>query len=318
LSIGQSNNTFAVAHRALKPKALTTTSSGSTSYCALIKFYLGSSASTIYGFNVYRSTDGTNYTEIGTENYGEATSTSSLGSEYYYYDYDATLVTGTTYYYKVQAFDSSGNLSSMSPVASATFMTPFTVALASPENGTTTGTLTSTSRTFSFALSNIALWSSSYSDYFYFSLFIKNKTGTPVYYGEFRYNFSKGWQIPGSYGLYGAASWSSPTTLNSGVTYSSGTISMDLTNMSVVGNNDSYISSTDGAFSLTSGVTYEWDVFGSWEGENYDDAGSSDAMYPASFVKVDSSSSGSGYGESLANTYYNGEGSTNGSFTFTY
>jgi hypothetical protein len=307
-----------VARRALKSKALTTTSSGSTSYCALIEFYFESSSSTIYGFNVYRSTDGTNYTEIGTENYGTATS-SSLDAPYYYYDYDATLVTGTTYYYKVQAFDSSGNLSSMSPVASATFMTPFTVALTSPAKGTTTGTLTSTSRTFSFTLSNTALWSATYSDYFYFSLFIKNKTGTPVYYGEFRYNFSKGWQIPGSYGLYGAASWSSPTTLSSGVSYSSGTISVDLTNTSVVGNDDSYIiSSTDSAFSLSSGVTYEWDVFGSWEGENYDDVGSSDAMYPASFVKVDSSSSGSGYGESLANTYYNGEGSTNGSFSFTY
>jgi hypothetical protein len=41
-------------------------------------------------------------------------------------------------------------------------------------------------------------------------------------------------------------------------------------------------------------------------------------MYPAFFVKATSSSSGTGYGVSYANTYLNGEGSTNGSFSFTY
>jgi hypothetical protein len=182
------------------------------------------------------------------------------------------------------------------------------------------GTVNSTSRTFSFKLSNTDLWSVSYSSYFCFSLLLKDKTGNPVYYGEFCYNFSSGvWQIPGSYDrTHGTANWSNPSNLSSGVNYSSGTISVDLTNSSVSGNDDSYLSRTYGAFSLTKGVTYEWDVFGSWEGENYDEVGTYDAMSPTFFVKVSSSSSGSGYGVSYANTELNGEGSTNGSFAFSY
>jgi hypothetical protein len=329
LSYGQSSNAFSVIRSKARTtaktttKALTSTSSGS-SYCSLVEFYLGEESSTILGFRVYRSTDGSTYTEIGTENYGTLTSASSLGSPFYYYDYDATLTLGTTYYYKVQAFDSSGNLSAMSPVASATFQQPFTVALTSPTSGTTTG-VSSSSRTFSFTLTSASLsslWSSSYSDYFYFSLLIKNKTGTPAYYGEFRYNFSSSaWQAPGSYSSYGAANWSNPTTVTSGgISYSSSseTISVNLLNPTVSGNDDSYVTSNYGSLSFTSGETYEWDVFGDWEGSNYDDLGTYEAMYPAFFVKATSSSSGTGYGVSYANTYLNGEGSTNGSFSFTY
>jgi hypothetical protein len=328
LAYGQSNNVFSVAKQKslMKTKALSSAStSPATSYFALFQFDLGTSTSAILGFNVYRSPDGSNFTQIGTENYGNPTSTYGLGSAFQYYDYDATLALGTTYYYKVQAFDSLGNLSSMSPVASATFQAPFTLSLISPSSGTT---VTSSTPTFTFSISNTALWSSTLSDYFNFSLYIKDKTGLPCYYGEFRYNFSMGiWQAPGAYSSStGVASWTpaSPISLG-GITYSSGSISVDLSNSSVKNNNDRYRNAytvdTGGAlgtFPFVQGTTYEWDVFGDWWGGSYDDLGASDAMDSAYFVKTTSSSSGTGYGVSYANTYLNGEGSLNGSFSFSY
>ncbi len=267
----------------------------------------------------FNKSDGSTYTQIGTENYGSLISTNSLGTPFEYYDYDATLVLGTTYYYKAQAFDASGNLSSMSPVASALFMKPFTLSLASPSNGTTTA-VTGSSRTFGFTLSNTTLWSSSYSDYFYFSLFIKDKIGNPVYYGEFRYSFSASqWQAPGGYNRDGTANWTgrAPNQVT-GISLSSATISVDLTNSTVNGNDDSYVSTAYGAFELLSGHTYEWDVFGDWWGTSYDDVGASDAMDSAYFIKTTTSSSGTGYGVSNANNYINGEGSLNGSYSFSY
>ena len=130
LSSGQSNDVFAISRQRKLVKALSLAgTSPATSYVSWFQFDLGSGASTILGFNVYRSSDGSSYTQIGTENYGSPISTNSLGTPFEYYDYDATLVLGTRYYYKAQAFDASGNLSSMSPVASALFMKPFTLNL---------------------------------------------------------------------------------------------------------------------------------------------------------------------------------------------
>ena len=124
LSYGQSNLLFSISpsHKVARSVG---TSASSTSYYSLFQFTLGSNSTAILGFNVYRSTDGTNFTRIGTKNYGTATSVNSLVSYFTYYDYDATLSLGTTYYYKVQAFDASGNYSVYSPVASAVFLAPF-------------------------------------------------------------------------------------------------------------------------------------------------------------------------------------------------
>jgi len=331
LSYGQSNNVFSFTKQKslMKTKALSSAStSPATSYFALFQFDLGTSTSAILGFNVYRSSDGSNFTQIGTENYGEPTSLNTLSTAadsqvtvFSYYDYDATLALGTTYYYKVQAFDSSGNLSSMSPVASSTFQEPFTLSLISPSSG---ATVRSSTPTFTFSISNTALWSSSYSDFFYFSLYVKDKTGLPCYYGEFRYNFSTGaWQAPGSYSSStGSASWTAANSISSGgITYSSGTISVDLSNSSVVADNDPYrgiYADAKGTFPFVQGTTYEWDVFGDWWGASYDDLGASDAMDSAYFIKATTSSSGTGYGVSYANTYANGKASLNGAYSFSY
>ena len=320
LSYGQSNRVFAFPRKSLRPKALSPAgTSPATSYYSVFQFDIGSSSTAILGFDVYRSTDDATFTKIGTENYGMPATPQDLSqSSFLYYDYDATLKLGTTYYYCVQAFDSSGNYSAQSPVASAEFMSPFTLGLSSPASGATG---VGASPTFTFALSSSApsLWNSSVSDYFYFSLFIQDTIGNPVYYGEFRYRFSTGqWQAPSTYYSDGTADWNlSPTTVT-GISYSSGTISVALG--AVSGYDNSYVTSTYGSLAqlLLAGHSYEWDVFGDWEGNSVDSLGASDAMDSAYFVRSTGSFSASGDSVSYANTYANGEGSLNGSFTFSY
>ncbi len=328
LSFGQSNNAFSISSPRLQTRALTSTTSGASSYEGLVQFALGSgtTASTsaaILGFDVYRSTDDATWTKIGTENYGAATTLSSLqASTFSYADVDPSLALGTTYYYYLKAFDTSGNYSVQSPVAQATFLTPFTLSLTSPSDSSIGQT---TAPTLRFTLSSTALWNSANSDYFYFAVLVKDKTGLPCFYGEFRYDFNNGvWQRPASYdSSYGdVGSWSNPVTV-SGLSYSGGVISVDLSNSAVKANNDAYRGAYIGESSfqlptvpLLTGQTYEWDVFGDWWGASYGDVGSSAAMDAAFFVKAHTSGSGTGYGVSFANTYAHGEGSLNGSYSF--
>lgn len=291
------------------------TSPASSGPHGLLQFALGPYSTTIYGFNVYRSTDGSAFTLIGTKNYGAPTSINALGT-YFTYDDDATLTPGTTYSYEAQAFDAAGDSSVVSPVASSVFLVPFTLALASPTSGST---LTSNKPTLTFTLSETSLWSSSMADYFYFSVFVKDRTGVPCYYGEFRYNFAAGdWQGPGSYNATGTANWASVKSV-SGLSYSAGVIAVNLADNAVAANNDPYrdaYSGFNGAFPLVSGTTYEWNVFGDWWGSTYDDLGTSGAMDPGFFAKMTTSSSGTGYGLRYADSDASSEGAANGSFSF--
>ena len=323
LSYGKSSSTFAFTRKTLG-KALTTSSS-SSSYYSELSFYLtnGQSYASILGFDVYRSSDGSSYGKIATVNYGELYTNKSYGSAFYYLDNDSSLALGTTYYYKVKAFSDDSHYSSFSPILSAGFVAPFKDYLASPSDGASL----SSSPTFTFTISNTDLWSSDAADYFYFSLLVRDMAGNVAFYGEYRYDFAAGkFEAPVSYNSsYGYANWNSYKTA-SGISYSSGTISIVASSACSSSYVDSYLQST--AFSPTSGTTYEWDVYGDWPyGAYYGDVGSSSAMESAFFEKdgtVTSSSSspggssGTAKGLSYANTYAGGAASSNGSFEFSY
>jgi hypothetical protein len=321
-AFSRSTGTSAITSKALTTssstsKSLTTSSSSSSSYYADLLFYISSS---ILGFDVYRSSDGSSYSKIETVNLGSLYTNSSYGSAFYYLDYDSSLSLGTTYYYKVKAFSDDSHYSSFSPILSAAFVAPFKDYLSSPSDSATI----SSSPTFSFYISNTDLWSSSAADYFYFSLLVKDSAGNVAFYGEYRYSFARSeFEAPGAYytsGSYkGAANWSS-YKVASGISYSSGTISIVASTACAAGYVDTYVQSS--GLSLSSGTTYEWDVYGDWPyGYYYGyEVGTSSVMEPAYFVKSgsSSSSSGSAAGISFANTYASGNASSNGSFEFIY
>jgi len=328
LSYGRSNSSFAFVRKgptsALAAKALSAGSSAS-SYFADIEFSLSPSSTGILGFDVYRSSDGVSYGKIARVNYGALSTTASLGGPFTYDDYDSTLRPGTSYYYYVQAFNDDSHYSGNSPVMSAPFVAPFTATLVSPPSGTTLGS-TASYPLLAFSISNAALWSQSAADYFYFSLYIRDKAGDPAFYGEYRYNFASGlFQAPKSYSS-GVANWTTRSgranaITVSGISYSGGTISINTSQACTA----TYANTASGAggFSPVSGVAYEWDIFGDWASTSAD-LGTSPAMDPAYFVKDGSVTggsaavSGNASGVSYAQTYAGGDATINGSFDFIY
>ena len=136
-SYGKSASSF--AFRGTGGEKALTASSSASSYYSLLSFYLTQRGSyvKILGFDVYRSSDGSNYDKIATANYGSLSSNGTLDSAFYYSDYDSTLELGATYYYKVKAFSDDSHYSSFSPILSASFVAPFTASLSSPKTGAT-------------------------------------------------------------------------------------------------------------------------------------------------------------------------------------
>jgi len=311
-SYGRSNRLFSLTRRAAT-RSLTASDSAS-SYGASLFFDIVDSylmPVKILGFEVYRSNDYINFAKIDRVNFGGLMSTADIGSSFSYSDHDASLALGTTYCYKVRAFSDDTHYSGYSPVLSASYLPPFTTVLTSPGNGSAL----STSPQFSFSISNAALWSPGAANYFYFALFVRDKSGTPVFYGEYRYNFSQArFEAPGSYGSTGIAVWSSPRQM-AGIAYSNGTITIDSAQACTSAYADSIATYPMSGLSLGSGVTYEWDVFGNWGGTGSGAVGLSTSMYSAYFTKAGSPSN-SAIAYSNANTYEGGEATLNGSFEF--
>lgn len=226
------------------PRALTNSSGGSTSYFPNYYFYL---SKPVLGYDVYRSTDDSTWTNVARVNLGALTSSNS-SSPLTYTDVDPSLSLGTTYYYEIQGFDSSG-FSPASASAGAAFLPPFTLSLVDSIYTAASAPTTEVDMTalsaypLKFAISNTALWSpaSAANYFFYFSLLISDMVGgasasngenySPAFYGEFRYDFSTGkFEAPTSYNsTYGYANavvpggaWTGSRAIATGIAYQNG------------------------------------------------------------------------------------------------
>ncbi len=274
------------------------------SYRAAITFKLldGANNVAIRGFDVSRSTDGATWTKVGTVNYG----TLSTGSNgvHTYFDTDSALETGVTYYYKIRAFTDSANYKESDVTAQAKLMAPFQANLSTPANQTSfdynPASPATTIPEFKFTISNTDLWNATESDYFYFFLTIKEKSGDWKYIGRFRYRFISTPRFECKVGN----AWYGLTSLGlaaGAINYDNGTITIK---PAVLLNGYSN-AATGAAIEFEEGVTYEWDIYG-----DLAVLGSSD--HPAYFEKAYTG----GVSKSYADVYSTGANTINGAFEF--
>jgi hypothetical protein len=310
-------------------RALTTNPDDPSTAFSEFVFYLGDSNNDtfpIVGYDVYRSTDNINWSKVATVN---SVFTSNSSNPIAYLDWYPGFTLGTTYYYRIQAFDSY-NHSNPSPSLGLTFLPPFTLNLDSSSfTGPTAPTMplslsSVSSQWLQFSISNPSLWSLSVANYFYFSLVITDMVGglnQPDFYGELRYDFGLGqFEAPQSYSTSGAAVWTDSAgnpTYNtvSSILWSNGTISIPFSALSsFIDNNAGLRSST---VQFVSGYTYQWNIFGSWYGVSYGSLGSGGAMSSAYFIKQ-GASSGQVTSEAISNSnsYEKNFGASNGYFQF--
>ena len=277
--------------------------SGSISYRTAISFKFqtassGGSAVPILGYTVYRSEDfGVTWTSVGTVNYG-ATSTGNLGT-HTFYDTDSQLTTDVAYKYKVTAFTDDTHTKTSAVMGLVYFLPPFTISLSGPANKSTAIDSTDLPNC-EFTISDPRLWSSSVSDYFYFSPVIRKADGTTVYLGYFCYQFSTSqllfWYRAGSY-------WAADVSVTSLLSFDSATGKVSL-DPRIFNEFTNYATSADVA--LESGLTYYWDIFGDFTGS----ASTNTAAY---FQKSGTNC----VSRSYADVYQNGQETLNGWFSFT-
>jgi len=280
------------------------------SYRAVVNFKLqsGSTNVGIRGFDVYRKEgSGGTWVKIGSKNYGTL-STGSSGS-HTYFDFDSTLTAGPIYYYKVKVWTDALNTKESDGTACSSVMAPFQANLSAPANRSSfdynPANPLSTLPAFKFTVSNTNLWNATISDYFYFVLVIRNKTGTYSYVGLFRYNFaqirfeafdlditpqayvdiaSANLDLAGKITLSGNEISIAPEVLRTG-------------RVNAVGKT---------VFSPLEGATYEWDIYGDLEVLN----GTSD--HPCYFEKAYTNGVARSYGDN----YDSGANTINGHFEF--
>jgi len=300
-------------------KSLTTATAGSTSYFPNFSFYLQRGVA-ITGYDVYRSTDESNWTKVATANLGTPTQ-SYPNLKLTFTDMDPGLSLGSTYYYEVQGFDSAGDLTPLSALTGAAFLPAYTLSLDWSTYTADASTVPTQmvdhanlgNYSLSFSISNAALWSASVSNYFYFALIIADTVNgdvAPTFYGEFRYNFAQGRFEKPAYNADGTADWSSSATA-SGISYASGTITLNLGGISAFYDPNSGMPSQ--GLSLAPGATYQWNIYGDWYGNSQGYPGDSTDMDSAAFSRA---GTGNAVSVSFSNTYMDGEGASNGSFLF--
>ena len=149
----------------------TTTNSSATSLFPAIR-----------GFEVYRSTDNLNFSKIDAIHYAVPTRGITVSYPYYwryyqmftYTDISPELQENITYYYKIRAFNGNpagGGYSPMGNALSNKLLPAFVTQLAEPAHNSVSNKLWPT---FRFRLTNPALLNANVSDYFFFSLCLKD------------------------------------------------------------------------------------------------------------------------------------------------
>jgi hypothetical protein len=242
-------------------------------------------AQKITGYDLLRSTDGNIWTKVATHQYSVPTTASSL----VYTDLDPTLQLGTTYFYKVRCFNgnttNNGGYSQYSmPIASA-FLPPFTTRLAAPATEAISKSLLPK---FTFSITNPALFDPAVCDYFYFYLYITEKTNTAATSGQaYRYNFAAGRFESSVAGVWGDAS---------------SVVSVDATHSNFT------INSPTGYFQP--GVSYQWSIFGT-------SSTTASSFRKYTYPYNDPTSTSYGVALSQGSTYELSYGAVNGYFTLT-
>jgi hypothetical protein len=288
--------------------------SGYISYRTAITFKFQDAASAgnavpILGFKVARSEDGTNFAQIGVKNYGSL-STGASGT-HTYYDTDSLLSSGKTYWYKITAFTDDSHTKEGSSAAGIAFLPAYTASLVSPTNKATIAVAAAPD--YSFTISDSSLWSSSVSNRFYFAPLIRAKTGTLLFYGEFYYNFAGATDaaklVFRNSNSYYSVVGNLGGTLSDYITFDAATGLVTL-KAALFNATTNWYNATDPAYA--SGITYEWDLFGQWSGSG--SLGGASYMTSSWFQKTSATGIVS---KSLADTYENGQQTTNGWFSFT-
>lgn len=293
----------------------------STTYRTNITFKFtkadGTTHQPIRGFRVYRSTDGVAFKLAGTMNFGglqvsaddnPGTPAVNESKSHSYFDTDSMLKPGVVYYYQIEAFTDAANALRSGSVGAKVYQ-PFTASLVGPANRgeVTVDPDNWVGPAYSFSISNTSLWSAAQSDFFYFTLMVRNKTGDLVYLGMFRRNFATGnWEFsPDTESWYAfveeLGAYGAPFDSNdSYFTYSNGTITFALDGLATfVGTN--LLGPT---VAYNPGQTYEWDIIGTTELISTDN--------PCWFEKAYTGGVAKSYGDA----YSEGANTLNGRFEF--
>jgi hypothetical protein len=274
--------------------AITPVDSNAVTYEPDIFFSLknanGSTAG-ILGYDILRSTDATHWTKIASNLFYSLTSASSL----VYTDNDPTLKLGVTYYYKVRCFDgnttNNGGYTQDSTPVGAAFLPPFTTNLVAPASESVSLTL---KPQLTFSITNPALFDPAVSDYFYFYLYVKEKTMSAASYGQaFRYNFALNRFESSVTGVW--ADISSAVSVDSAHT----NITLNMAGLS-----------TTSATYFQPGVSYEWSIFGT-------SSGSASSFRKFVYPYNDPTSTSYAVALSQGSTYEHSYGAVNGYFTLT-
>ena len=292
---GLSRNYFSISPNDTNP----------VSYDARIAFSLLDASGVAQGFTgyeIYRSTDGTLWTKVATEQYASPIISLFLGPNFSYRDIDPTLQLGVTYYYRVRCFNgnttNNGGYSQYSESIGSAFLPPFTTRLLAPANQSISSSLTPK---LSFYITNAALFDPAVCDYFYFYLSIVEMTGNSSIGQHYRYNFAaKRFE----------SSTNSAWDATSSVADASSVVSVDATRTLFT------INSPPDFFE--NGVTYQWSIFGT----SMPVQDSSPTRSPSSFQKFmypynDARSKDFGMALSQGSTRDHDFGAVNGYFTLT-
>ena len=285
---------FSVPERsAISPFGITPHNGKSNTYEVLLYFkvrdYSGDFA--IRGFDIYRRVQGqTEWTRIGQRQYA-ADYTGEQDPNYpsyigfhLGYDTDPSLEEGVIYEYQVRAFNGSGSYR-VSPTATARLLPANTIELQGPADNGSVKKSELNNLSFSFRLTNPAVWDPKLIDSFTFGLFVTEKTsnenvifaGKATFYpkrnpGErlgLQYAMSGNPQEYSFKELQTRGAIASNAKEDDFISYKDGVITIKPAYLTTKGfNHPLYQGKT-----FQTGVTYAWDIFnwGKEVAETYDD-----------------------------------------------